>query len=217
MASGLHLDLGRLGAHGTGEDLGVNMNKPDWFAVRGDETVALDWDIGPDSNVWEIGGFEGRWVAQMAEKYDPYIDVFEPQPWLHVRLMHRFKKNNKVVIHPYGLWVMDAELPLHNMETDGATLLGNDARAQVCQFRDISLEVRHDVDVCLMNIEGSEYVLIPFLLGMEMMSRFRYFWCQFHTFVPDSAARSMLIYSGMARTHTVKWDYFPTAVCWERK
>ena len=188
-----------------------------WKEVNGDETFALDWKIKSSALVWEIGGFEGRWAAQMAEKYDPWIEIFEPQGWAVERLQKRFAENQKFTIKPYGLWVMQAALPLYNFETDGASLLAEGVRSQVCNFMDVYKELHSGVDVCLMNIEGAEFVLLPYLIGYDLMRYFRYFWCQFHTFVPGSEKKIVDINKGMAKTHKVLWDFYPTAVAWERR
>jgi FkbM family methyltransferase len=188
-----------------------------WKAANGDETYALEWDINSESLVWEIGGFEGRWAAQMAEKYNPQIEIFEPQGWAVDRLKVRFKHSPKVRINPFGLWVMDANLPLYNYETDGASLLAEGARIQVVQFKDVYSQVDSEIDVGLMNIEGAEFVLIPYMLGNDLMKHFRYFWCQFHLFVPESEWRIATLREKMKETHDVLWDFFPTAVAWKRR
>lgn len=189
-----------------------------WFADNGDETRALEWEgIDSHSTVWEIGGYEGRWTAQIWGKYQPFMHVFEPQGWAFEKLQDKFGVQKKIKLHNFGLWVMDASLPLYAYETDGASLLGNGARSQVCKFEEISRQVAGaEVDLCLMNVEGAEFVLIPYLIGMGLMNRFRYFWCQFHTFVQDADWRANAIYKGMLKTHKKIWDYYPTAVAWER-
>lgn len=102
-----------------------------WREKDGDNTYALDWPIRENSLVWEIGGYEGRWAAQMVEKFDPTLHIFEPQDWA---------------------------------------------------FRKLT-----------------------------------YFWCQFHTFADPDTRRSMEIYNGMQKTHNIIWDFYPTAVAWERR
>lgn len=193
---------------------------PKWFTNNGDETRALNWHgINSRSVVWEIGGYEGRWAAQIAEKYDPTIHIFEPQDWAVVKLTKRFLDNPKIHIHPYGLWLTNDSLPLYNFETDGASLIQAGARSGVCNFRDV-YEVASEhkgVDLCLMNIEGAEFMLIPYMIGMGMMKKFNYFWCQFHRFVKHSDERMNEIYKSMLRTHDKVWDYYPTAVAWEVK
>ena len=88
---------------------------------------------------------------------------------------------------------------------------------QECNFADIYKMLNTDVDVCLMNIEGGEFVLIPYMIGLNLMKRFRYFWCQFHPGVIESGKeKTELIYEGLSKSHRVMWDYYPTAVAWER-
>lgn len=189
-----------------------------WFEVHGDETLALDWKIDSKALVWEIGGYEGRWAAQIIEKFDPFMEIFEPQEWAFDKLVTRFTGNEKVKIHPFGLWVTRMNLPLYNYETDGATLVGEGIRVGVSKFVDIHACVPENVDLCLMNVEGAEFVLIPYLMGLGLMKRFRYFWCQFHPgWVKNGDEKSNIIYKGMLKTHYKMWDCYPTAVAWERQ
>lgn len=191
-----------------------------WREKDGDNTYALDWPIDEDSKVWEIGGYEGRWAAQIAEKFDPTIHIFEPQDWAYKKLSNRFWDNEKVFIYPWGLWIDDAHLPLHHYETDGASLMNEGGLSQDCVFRDLYDTLKaepKDIDVALMNIEGAEFILIPYMVGLGLMKRFRYFWCQFHTFADPSGRRKGEIYNGLQLTHKVIWDFYPTAVAWERK
>lgn len=191
-----------------------------WRAADGDNTHALDWPIGVDSLVWEIGGYEGRWAAQIWEKFDPTIDVFEPQDWAFSKMTDRFWGIQKIRLHPFGLWIDNAVLPLHHVETDGASLLNEGGLSRNCVFRDIydvlNTEPR-DIDVGLMNIEGAEFILIPYMIGLGLMKRFRFFWCQFHTFADPDNRRAQEIYNGMQLTHNIIWDFYPTAVAWERR
>jgi len=47
---------------------------------------------------------------------------------------------------------------LYDYETDGASLLAESARTQVCKFEEISKHLAGaEVDLCLMNVEGAEF------------------------------------------------------------
>jgi len=189
-----------------------------WKSVNGDETYALEWDINKRSLVWEIGGFEGRWASQIAEKYDPYITIFEPTKFGYGRCSERLFVNKKVKVNPHGLWVTDCDLPLYNPGNDGGSVLMPHVTSEVCHFLDVYTEIKDtDVDLCLMNVEGAEYILLPYMIANRLMENIRYFWCQFHSFMPDSEERYLRIHEGMKRTHNLKWTFFPTAVAWERK
>ena len=196
--------------------------RQNWFDANGDETLALDWPLTPMSRVWEIGGFEGRWVKQMAEKFGCFIDVFEPQMWAVERMRTKFGENDKITIHPYGLWVDNGYLWIGNFGTDGANIMGNadNGKVEVGAFRlysDVMEALPSPVDVCLMNVEGAEYFLIPAMVKSGWIGKFENFWCQFHTDKELVAGQSERIMESMLDTHELLWDCFPTAVAWRRK
>lgn len=191
-----------------------------WQYIDGDDTLALDWDLNEDSLVWEIGGYEGRWAWQMWEKFHCHITIFEPQDWAYKKLLSRFTGIYKVKIYPLGIWTKYGSFPLGNFFTDGASMLSaKEPVENSCLFVDYptAFEIdRGQIDVGLMNIEGSEYTLIPEFIKSGYISRFENFWCQFH---PDNKndMRHIEIFEGMERTHEMLWDCYPTAVAWRRK
>ena len=189
-----------------------------WQEVDGDNTLALDWPIDAESVVWEIGGYEGRWAAQIPEKYDPHIFIFEPQEWAYRKLVERFE-GTKASIFSFGLWTHETKLPLQEFGTDGASVVRHNGRtAGSGDFADIFAVLWSDIDLCLMNVEGAEYVLIPYLLGLNAMEKIRFFWCQFHpTLVIGGNRKAEQIFHGMSRTHRLLWSHYPTAVAWERR
>lgn len=193
-------------------------NRKDWFEQKGDDTLALDWPINSESLVWEIGGYEGRWAKQMANKFNPFIDVFEPQGWAFEKLQKRFSNNPKVYLHNYGLWILDEERMIGDYETDGASMVKLDPEAKKGVFEDAWTNMfGQTIAVCLMNIEGAEYILLPYMIGSGMMKHVDYFWCQFHTFYPYSLERSEHIFDMMNFTHDLLWNCYPTAVAWKRR
>lgn len=197
-----------------------------WRAVDGDNTLALDWPLTEDSHVWEIGGFEGRWVQQIWDKYHCHITVFEPQLWAVEKLSKRFFGIDKIDIRPYGLWIKEGWEPIDRFETDGATVIEQaavpmDNKTGQGFFKNIWDEVygfEFDIDLALMNIEGAEYTLIPFMANSGIINRLEYFWCQFHPNLNDfNQPLSTDIYAMMSKTHDMLWDCYPTAVAWKRR
>jgi len=197
------------------------MERPSrWKEAHGDETYALQWAIDSHAQVWEIGGFEGRWVQQIVDIYDPFFTVFEPTKWGYGKCSARFLQNEKVDVQHYGLWVMTSHLPIYNPGNDSGSLFLPHAVSEVCPFRDVYVEVMNldqDVDLCLMNIEGAEYYLLPYMIANGLMENFRLFWCQFHTFIPYAEERFLRISEGLKRTHKILWNFYPTAIAWERR
>jgi len=191
-----------------------------WREANGDETFALNWDLNEDSHVWEIGGYEGRWAQQIWDKFHCYITIFEPQMWAVEKLRKRFLYVNKIDIRPYGLWLEDNDfLQMNRFETDGASVIPSDDEYKVSygEFRDYYLEIydfKNEIDLGLMNIEGSEYILIPRMIASGAIKSFKYFWCQFHP-IDENDKRHETIMRAMEKTHEKIWDFFPTAVAWK--
>lgn len=190
-----------------------------WREVDGDNTLAIDWPLTEDSHVWEIGGFEGRWAQQIWDKYHCHIDIFEPQWWAVEKLNRRFEGIEKIKIHPYGLWTHDDVIQIGNYHTDGASIVKpNDGREVTMPgtFKMMAAEIygfKPKIDLCLMNIEGAEYYILPEIILTGMISRFRNFFCQFHP-DPSILASHFPFFETMDRTHELLWDYHPTAVAW---
>lgn len=195
-----------------------------WRELDGDNTLALDWELTEDSHVWEIGGFEGRWAQQIWDKFHCHVTIFEPQLWAVEKMKKRFEGIDKIEIRPYGLLPTPGFHLLFNFGNDGASLYDyqRDGK-EVCEFRNYLYEIRDfgiEIDLALINTEGSEWELLPNIIVNNKATSFRYLWCQFHEFhLEKSRAKSLksMIFDGMNRTHDILWDCYPTAVAWKRK
>ena len=191
----------------------------DWLGVDGDDTLALDWPIDENSVVWEIGGYKGRWAIQMAEKFNPTIHFFEPMTWA-INQAGVALQNYKVTLHNIALWTHGGEMSIGDYGRDGASLLKPDNKDQrdvlVCDVEE-AMHRFGPVDVCLMNIEGGEFVLLPYMIGMDLMKHIKYFWAQFHLFVPNSDRKLKTIRNMLSRTHDLLWDCGSTAMAWKRR
>lgn len=198
------------------------MRQYDWIESDGDNTLAIDWPgVGEDSIIFDIGGYKGRWALQMAEKYNPIIYFFEPQNWAAQEAKEELK-DYKVTVYNYGLWTHRALLPLGDFGRDGASLLKPDHAdmepvmvVDIDQF--IALKEINYIDVCLLNVEGGEFVLIPYMIGTGIMEKIGYFWCQFHLFVQGSDRKLNMIKKMMSMTHDLFWDCGSTAMAWKRR
>lgn len=191
-----------------------------WRESRGDDTFALDWPLNENSHIWEIGGFEGRWVQQIWERFHCNITVFEPQLWAADKLEKRFDGVDKIKIRRYGLWTEEARMSMGAYGTDGCGPLTTKTPHHMGLFKDYRQEViEHPIDVCLMNIEGCEYILLPSMIETGFINHFTHFWCQFHTFVLDdrNSVDTHKIFLDMGATHDKMWDFFPTAVAWRKR
>lgn len=198
------------------------MQPQNWFELKGDETLALDWELNENSHIWEIGGFEGRLVQQLWDKFHCHIDVFEPQDWAVAKMKRRFEDIDKIKIHPYGLWTENTEILIGNYHTDGASVITDDGREPKVlgvfkDYRRVYGSIPYvDIDLVIMNIEGAEYTLIPEFFEFGLFNCIRHFFCQFH---PKDLTdfRDKLLFEKIGESHDIMWNFYPTAVAWKMK
>lgn len=197
-----------------------------WFADEGDTTLRLNYpDLGAESIVFDVGGFEGDFASAIFEKYGCYIFIFEPHPVFYQKCVLRFAGNKKIRILNYGLDEVAKELHL----TDAGDSSSSEARPQrsseisniVCQFKSFDEAVNEcqidKVDLIKINIEGAEYRLLDSLLCTGQVKSIKNLQVQFHDFVPNARVWRAKIRAQLAKTHDCRWCYEFIWESWDRK
>ena len=174
---------------------------------------AIDWPgLNSDSVVWEIGSFKGRWALQMAERYNPKLYCFEPQEWACDVTRYVLRDFDNVIVRNCGLGVRDELLPMGEFGTDGCSFLRNTRNKGEGYIRNIVDVVRESgvkqIDICLINIEGYEYELIPYILEQKILPR--YLMVQFH----GDAMQDLLLRKLIQTEYNLYWDYGKWLACW---
>lgn len=198
------------------------------------------WPIGLDGNVIvEVGGFEGRWVAEMAARYSGRFHVFEPSPWCLPRIQSAFEAKHRaesmLVIHPYALGERDGSFEMRGFETDANSFLMDDAyferhpeegrRARsMADMQDaetalvgVGREDTHRIDVMMMNIEGYEFRLIPRLVETGHIERIDFLGVQWHSAHDPSGSLMDQCVAALDATHEMFFDYGDTLTGYVRK
>lgn len=117
-----------------------------------------------------IGAYKGDTVAFMHE-WHPHTQIYayEPQIWAFQNLQERFATIEAINIYNYGLGLASNENSmLYEYGTDAASLLplkGWRSRENV-RILDASKAIQNIFHTIIMNIEGYEYQLIPYLLEL---------------------------------------------------
>lgn len=173
---------------------------------------AIDWpELNQDSIVWEIGSFKGRWALQMAERYNPVLYCFEPQTWAW-EVTRYVLAGYKAMAFNFGLGTENATLPMGEFETDGCSFLRDTRTKGTGEIRDI-VEVLDEygvesIDICLINIEGYEYELVPYMIENDILPR--YLMVQFH----GDAMQDLLLRKLIETKYEIYWDYGKWLACW---
>lgn len=190
-----------------------------WFRDHGNETLRLDYDgLNQDSLVLDLGGYRGQWASDIFAKYLSNIHVFEPIPVYADLIERRFKKNDKIHVHRFGLSNRSAVIPITVKEDASSHIRA--ARGLPVQVIDIvdclkELEIE-EVDLIKINIEGAEYDLLDRLLEANLIRRFKNIQIQFHDFVNNASERMRAIQEHLAKTHSLTYQYRFVFENWKR-
>jgi FkbM family methyltransferase len=194
---------------------------------------SFDWPLAGPVTVIEVGGYEGRWVSEMMLRYPGRYFAFEPQAWARERMAAKAAgiAGATLQIEPYGIGVTDGVFPMGGWGTDSCSFLKDDAffarHDEGRNERGTGELVRADtaldrlgldaVDVMMVNIEGYEFELLPYLIEREIMPRIRFLAVQFHGFADPRGECQNAIRQLLRLTHVLRFDWGDTLVGWERR
>ena len=65
--------------------------------------LRFDYDLGPDSFVLDLGGYEGQWASDIYSRYRCRIVVFEPVSAYADSIRKRFRLNDNIETFEFGL------------------------------------------------------------------------------------------------------------------
>jgi FkbM family methyltransferase len=184
-----------------------------WVRDKGDATLRLNYPLGPDSIVFDVGGFSGDWAAQIVQRYDAHVHIFEPVAEFATLIAERFAENRKVHVHRFGLSERD-ETPVMGVAGMGSSVFHTDGTRQKGAMRDISSFISEEgitrIDLVKINIEGGEYLLLPRMIETDVVKMCEHLQIQFHEWFNPSGgphrARS-LIHERLRVTHELSYDY----------
>ena len=90
------------------------------------------YELTSESHVIDVGGWMGHFSAYLVEKYDCYVDIYEPVKILYNDLVSRFASRPKVRVFNYGLEASDGQvdITITGHSGDGSNLYGYDPAAE---------------------------------------------------------------------------------------
>jgi FkbM family methyltransferase len=181
-----------------------------WFRDHGDRTLRLDYDLNKDSVVFDLGGYEGQWASDIYAMYCCGIHVFEPVEEFAQQIEKRFSKNQKIIVHQFGL-AGTSQTTTISVDRDSSSIFKPGVKlTKVKLVRAADFVQEHSiqiVDLMKINIEGGEYDLLEHLIDVGYVSKIKNIQVQFHDFVPDAERRMQKIQVSLAETHELTYQY----------
>jgi len=182
-----------------------------WRREQGDGRLRLDYPLGRDSVVLDVGGYRGDFAQQILERFGCRVVLFEPVPQFFALCEQRFAGRPEVRCYNYGLGATAGRFAITD-EADGSSLAKPAAAAhqwvEVRRFSDVIRDLGLErIDLLKLNIEGGEFDLLTHLLETGLIRRVRYLQVQFHHFVEDAGIRRDRIREALRQTHEEMWNY----------
>jgi FkbM family methyltransferase len=190
-----------------------------WRHADGDGMLRLDYDLGRDSIVVDVGGYRGQWASDIVAMYGCRVHVFEPVAQLAAAIERRFQRQPLVTLHPVGLAAEDgvATMWLAGDASSHERNGGQDvAQAPLWGVERVFADLGA-VDLMKVNIEGGEYDLLAKLIDTGLIGRVRDLQVQFHDFVPDAQRRMERLRERLAATHEPTFQYDFVWENWRRR
>lgn len=191
-----------------------------WWADGGDARFRFDYDLGPESFVLDLGGYEGQWASDIYGRYRCRIAVFEPVADYAEQIRRRFRHNDDVQVHGFGLGASTRTETIY-IRGAGSSTFGKKADAEQVHFVDVAdwyAENRIDnVDLMKINIEGGEFELLERMLDRNLVRLVRDLQIQFHNISFDATERMERIKSRLGETHAPGYQYKFVWENWTRK
>jgi FkbM family methyltransferase len=196
----------------------------EWIRSGGDNTLRINYDLTPESVIFDIGGFKGDWAHKML-RYNSTIHIFEPVKTYADQITARFDSMEKVFVHATGVGSQTDKYTIYfPAGQDEATLhpddLGQYESTEVTVtdvvdvFRDLDVDF---VDLMKINIEGHEFELLDSLISSDLHKKVGNIQVQFHKIDEDSVDLRNTIRAKLSRTHVCTYNYEFVWENWELK
>lgn len=191
-----------------------------WFAINGDHTLRLDYDLNSDSLVFDVGGYKGEFAADILCKYDANIYVFEPIKDFFQIIKNKFIQNKKVHVFNFGLARRSADLQI-SLSDNSSSIYLKGKKTETIKLKSIveflNTHNIKEVDLIKINIEGGEYELLESLIANNLINFFKNIQVQFHDFLIENAKERMNeIQKNLSKTHKLTYQYEFVWENWER-
>lgn len=185
-----------------------------WRKDEGEVYLRLNYQLNPDSVVFDVGGYRGDFADNIINKFGCKVHLFEPSKESYEFSSIRFAGMNNIICHNFGLGSytrQEVMLLDENRSRVAKEIISEIDKVTQIEILDI-LEVLSSlnldyVDLLKINTEGSEFEILERLLLTGTISKFGYLQIQFHNFFEDAQERVHEIRERLKKTHELEWSY----------
>lgn len=193
-----------------------DFNKDTW-----DPNVQYNYPLDENSTVVDAGVYEGRFAANIYEKFKCKVIGLEPVRIFFDKCQERFKNNPKIILINAGL-SGKSEIASIVVDADATSRFINGKMSQMASFMPLNVimsQFGDHIDMIKINIEGSEFSVLENIINSGIINNIRFLQVQFHENLSEyTPERLENIRFKLSLTHKVMWRWHPMVwESWERK
>ncbi|NWE45775.1 FkbM family methyltransferase [Pseudomonas gingeri] len=183
-----------------------------WFKDEGDKKLRLNYELDSESIVFDLGGYQGDFAAEIYRKYSCNVYIFEPVQEFHNKCVERFKNYPKIKCFNYGLSSYDGWLNISLAENASSfsspLATGDTERVEVRSITSCIEEFGvKKISLIKINIEGGEYDVLPALIESGDIEKIDNVQVQFHNFFENASNKRNDLRESLKKTHHESWCY----------
>lgn len=168
------------------------------------ENERYNYPLTSESIVFDIGAHKGTFTKTISDKYGCRIFAFEPIDVFYEQLVKVTKEMQNVVCLNVGLGASDRKEKFR-IKGDMTGRYADSEKESEVDIRNIGWPMEliglKDVDLIKINIEGGEFELLEYIIGIGLQTKFKNIQVQFHPVVPLCQERYNTISSELLKTH----------------
>jgi FkbM family methyltransferase len=183
-----------------------------WIAANGDRTFRLNYDLNPNSIVFDAGGYQGQWASDIFSRFLCHIHIFEPIPEYASEIRERFARNERISVNNFGLAGTN-RFDIVQINAEASSIFPDAAAGAVCRAKFSTVDKYlhmsniNRVDLLKINIEGMEYEVLEHLLENGLISIFQDIQVQFHASISGAEQRMRDLQKRLSSTHHLTYQF----------
>lgn len=172
------------------------------------EEQRYEYDLNPRSQILDIGCYHGQWSRKIADRYNCYIEAFEPIPEFRAIIRATMSGYPKFTLNPYAIATTECTKTF-TVKGDMTGEFVGDATAENYELSVACTPAfnltRCTFDLVKINCEGGEFDILEELLRHNHAANWTHIQVQPHTVVPNWEERWAKIEEGLSETHELTW------------
>lgn len=188
------------------------------FYQAGGEELRYNYQLNENALVFDLGGYEGDWAAEIYSRYRAKVYVFEPHLPYVQSITNRFKYNPDISIFAFGLSSLNTSTRI-SLEGNSSSIHKQTATMADIELKDAAEFLKKQqiavINLMKINIEGAEYDLLDHLIATGYHLIIKNIQVQFHNFVPGAEERMLRIRQQLSATHKVTYQFHFVWENWE--